>query len=123
MKALSIRQPWADLIARGIKDVENRTWSTKVRGIILIHAGKRFDHEGYEWIQGFRPAALKPKDEYDLGGFVGYAVLSDCVTQSESGWFFGPYGYVFGMARSCEFYPCRGQRRFFEVDVVVQICP
>ena len=38
MLALSIRQPWAWLILRAGKDVENRDWSTKVRGRVLIHA-------------------------------------------------------------------------------------
>lgn len=41
MKALSIKQPWASLIACGIKDVENRTWSTKFRGRIYIHASQK----------------------------------------------------------------------------------
>ena len=26
MKALTIKQPWADLIIAGVKDIENRTW-------------------------------------------------------------------------------------------------
>lgn len=38
MKALSIKQPWASLIAHGIKNIENRTWKTKFRGRIYIHA-------------------------------------------------------------------------------------
>ncbi len=38
MKTLSIKQPWASLIAHGIKDIENRTWATKYRGTIYIHA-------------------------------------------------------------------------------------
>lgn len=37
MKTLTIKQPWADLIATGIKDIENRTWRTKFRGKIHIH--------------------------------------------------------------------------------------
>ncbi len=37
---LSIRQPWAWLIVNGYKDIENRTWSTRFRGKVLIHAGK-----------------------------------------------------------------------------------
>ncbi|WP_206002040.1 ASCH domain-containing protein [Paraburkholderia aromaticivorans] len=41
MKALSIRQPWAWLIVKGHKDIENRTWSTRFRGRVLIHAGAR----------------------------------------------------------------------------------
>ncbi|MBF7090472.1 ASCH domain-containing protein [Flavobacterium sp. ALJ2] len=38
MKALSIKQPWASLIAHGIKEIENRTWKTHFRGRIYIHA-------------------------------------------------------------------------------------
>ncbi len=40
MKALSVRQPWADLILVGAKDVENRTWWTSYRGRLAIHAAK-----------------------------------------------------------------------------------
>ena len=36
IKALSIKQPWADLIASGQKTIETRTWSTKYRGQLLI---------------------------------------------------------------------------------------
>lgn len=38
MKALSIRNPWADLIASGKKTIETRTWPTRYRGEILIVA-------------------------------------------------------------------------------------
>lgn len=40
MKALTVCQPYAQLIARGEKLVENRTWPTNYRGPLLIHAGK-----------------------------------------------------------------------------------
>ena len=40
MKALSIRQPWAWLIVNGHKDIENRSWPTRFRGPVLIHAAK-----------------------------------------------------------------------------------
>lgn len=40
VKALTIRQPWASLVAQGIKQVENRTWQTPYRGPLLVHAGK-----------------------------------------------------------------------------------
>lgn len=42
MKTLSFQQPWATLIAMGLKDIENRTWNTEYRGRFLIHAsGKK----------------------------------------------------------------------------------
>lgn len=40
MKVLSIKQPQASLIAYGIKKYEFRTWNTKYKGEILIHASK-----------------------------------------------------------------------------------
>ena len=43
IRGLTIRQPWASLIAFGSKTVENRTWSTRWTGILLIHAAKTAD--------------------------------------------------------------------------------
>lgn len=39
IKALTVRQPWASLIALGAKQMETRTRDTKVRGPVAIHAG------------------------------------------------------------------------------------
>ena len=41
--ALSFRQPWAWVVAKGIKPIENRNWPTEYRGLFLIHAGKTWD--------------------------------------------------------------------------------
>lgn len=41
MKAISIKQPFASLIAQGLKKVEVRSWSTEYRGPLLICAGLR----------------------------------------------------------------------------------
>ncbi len=40
VKALTICQPYAHLIAVGEKPIENRSWPTQYRGQLLIHAGK-----------------------------------------------------------------------------------
>ena len=40
IKGLSIRQPWASLIASGKKTLEVRTWPCKYRGRILICASR-----------------------------------------------------------------------------------
>lgn len=40
MKALTVRQPWASLIALGVKTIETRSWSTRYRGPLAVHAGK-----------------------------------------------------------------------------------
>lgn len=46
MKALTIRQPWAWAIAAGHKPVENRTWTTRYRGPLAIHAAQAWDENG-----------------------------------------------------------------------------
>lgn len=43
MRALTVCQPYAELLARGVKPIENRTWSTAHRGPLVIHAGKSRD--------------------------------------------------------------------------------
>lgn len=53
MRALTLIQPWASLVAEGRKTVETRSWPTSVRGRIAIHAGKKVDKNackkfGYE---------------------------------------------------------------------------
>lgn len=52
MKAITIWQPWADLIIRGFKGNETRSWATSYTGTIAIHAGKyrKLPHEIYEQI-------------------------------------------------------------------------
>ena len=43
MKALTLIQPWATLIMLGEKQIETRSWNTKYRGKLAIHAGKKID--------------------------------------------------------------------------------
>ncbi|MCK4647411.1 ASCH domain-containing protein [Candidatus Pacearchaeota archaeon] len=48
MKALSLKQPWAELILQGKKKIEIRKWNTKFRGKFLIHSSKIPDKESME---------------------------------------------------------------------------
>lgn len=41
MKAITVIQPWATLLASGKKRYETRSWKTNYRGEVLIHAGKK----------------------------------------------------------------------------------
>jgi len=45
MRALSVKQPWANLIASGRKTIEVRTWATTYRGPVIIVSSKRPDIE------------------------------------------------------------------------------
>ncbi len=45
MKVISILQPWASMIILGEKKIETRSWNTKYRGELLIHASAKFDKQ------------------------------------------------------------------------------
>lgn len=69
MKAVTVCQPYAHLIALGEKRVENRTWPTRYRGPVLIHAGK-----SRAWLCGD-----KPSPDMAFGALVAVAQLVDCI--------------------------------------------
>ena len=48
MKVITLRQPWATLVAEGIKKYEFRSWKTNYRGKVLIHAGAGIDKKEME---------------------------------------------------------------------------
>lgn len=41
MKAITLWQPWASLLACGVKQFETRSWATSYRGPIAIHAAQK----------------------------------------------------------------------------------
>ncbi|MES2909854.1 MAG: ASCH domain-containing protein [Pseudomonadota bacterium] len=122
MKALSILQPYAWLITTGQKDIENRNWPTRFRGPVLIHAGKTYPKWEYE--QDAEARDNYPAREAMIGGIVGIATITDCVTASNSEWFNGPYGFVLKDMRAFPMVPMRGQLGFFDVpDEVLALLP
>lgn len=68
MKALTISQPFATLIAQGEKWVENRSWPTGYRGPLAIHAG-----EGTQYLDREQLA------DYPTGQVIAVAQLVACV--------------------------------------------
>lgn len=122
MKALSIRQPWADAIIWHGKDVENRSWPTSYRGPVLIHAAKKWgadERADLGFIEDITGTKLEDVDRPLLGGIVGRAEIVDCVTEMDSRWFFGRYGFVLRNAEALPFQPCRGALGFFTPDFTV----
>jgi len=127
--ALSIKQPWATLLIAGLKTIEVRSWSTRIRGRILIHAAGIPDErpEGWKWItEALRPMSLCTK------GIIGEAILHQCVSYrdetsftrdsslhlNDPTWFQerGLFGFVFRDAKSRPFMPFSGNVRFFTVE-------
>lgn len=84
IRCITIRQPWAHLIVTGHKDVENRTWSTKHRGELAIHAGLSWDEAGEEFARA-RGIDVGPRHRLRVGAVIGVVDLVD-VAPSASPW-------------------------------------
>lgn len=81
MKAITIKQPWATLIALGEKQFETRSWQTKYRGPIAIHAGKSVDKEACEdsWIKDvLAEHGITSWKQLPTGVVLAAAELIDC---------------------------------------------
>ena len=127
--ALSIKQPWASLLISGRKTIEVRSWTTRIRGRILIHAARVPDSrpEAWKWVtDDIRPLTALG------GGIIGEAQLFECrsypqatafVTDlslhlNDPSWFQekGLHGFVFRNAVPLPFRPWPGNVRFFTVE-------
>jgi len=98
MKALSIKNPWGQLIASGIKDIENRTWRTKYRGRIYIHvSGKVVKDTNYTDAQMIAALPAMTLDfnntkfpdvpaYFRTSAIIGEVDIVDCVLNHDSIW-------------------------------------
>lgn len=76
MKVITIKQPWATLIAEGLKEYEFRTWNTKYRGDLLIHAGKNIDKSAMKMFKDYNL-------EYPTGCIIAKCKLTDSIFVDE----------------------------------------
>lgn len=123
MKAITIKQPWASLIAAGVKDIENRDWPTKFRGIVAIHSSARMSKDDMEdacdMMRGFVPhfsSARFQQDKFPTGVILGTVEIVGCVRESNSPWFVGDYGFeIQNAVRFASPIPCKGALGFWDV--------
>lgn len=124
MKCISVRQPFASLIARDYKHVENRSWTTNHRGLIAIHAGVyRNQADELDVVREFRRAREPWDADLPRGGIIAIARLVGVVSSAdeieneyERGWYTGEYGWLLGSVQPVEFVPMRGRLGLFEID-------
>jgi ASCH domain len=123
MRVLSVRQPFADLIVSGCKPIENRSWRTPYRGPLLIHAASVMHDIPLREIE--RRYRVHVATHLPLGGIVGAAFLIDCVSDHNSRWFDGPFGFVLAGAIPCAFVALAGKQGFFNVPDTIwgKMCP
>ena len=101
----------------GHKDIENRSWSTKYRGPILIHAGMSeadmLESDDIEILYG-----TKIPDTLEFGGVIGVVEVSDCRTCHASPWYIdGNYAWVLSKPHMLPFRPCKGALGLFRPNI------
>ena len=138
MKALSVHQPWAWAILHAGKCIENRTWATRHRGPLLIHASKSKGsykaQAGIDWRATYG-VELPEWDSLATGAIVGVVEVLACLAlepwkrwQAEgspsamygeamaSPWVEGPWCWVLANPRPLAVpVPCRGLQMLFKV--------
>jgi hypothetical protein len=128
--ALSVRQPWATLIAHGLKRIEIRNWIRSHTGWVLIHASRIEDRHSASWrhVPDHLEQAVQRR-----GGIVGVARLATYRTYESRrlfaadrslhlnpvSWFQPPrmFGLVFEDATPTPFHPAIGQLGLFRLRI------
>lgn len=106
MKAVSIKQPWASLIAAGIKTLEIRAWPTDHRGPLLIVSSRRPVIEGHR-----HGAALCVVNVIDCRRMTRQDPPFACIRD----FYADHYAWVLGGVKAIETFNVMGQLRLFEV--------
>lgn len=79
MKAITIKQPWATLIALGLKQFETRGWQTTHRGPLVIHAGKTVDFTAYcEFAKVLAEHGYNAATDLPTGSVIALVDLVEC---------------------------------------------
>jgi len=100
VRAITLTQPWATLVAIGAKRIETRSWATDYRGPLAIHAGMGLGPAGgvsglldlvtaEPFAAALAAAGIRRIDQLPRGAIVAVAEVADCVgTLSLSGTLF-----------------------------------
>ena len=121
-KCLTVRQPWADLIAKGIKTIENRTWQTHHRGELYIHAGSKLHAMPISAIEKTHGLDID-RDSLVFGAIIARVNLVDIVSKSSSPYFTGPFGWVFQDIEAIQPIHCLGTMRLFNLPDDIKLPP
>jgi len=122
IKALSVRQPWAWLISKNYKLIENRSWkyNPRFRGKLAIHAAKGCTKTEYQDAVDFvndMGIAVPPLVELPKGGIVATCSMVGITRECEDPWFFGPLGLILQNVKETDFIPYKGRLGFFDVTI------
>lgn len=149
-RAFSLKQPWATVVARGLKPIENRDYpppKAMMGEFFAIHASKTWDKDGTLWIRehwdgyddvevALGDATLVRSAIVGVARIVGYLKREDRLFYTAAGdkvvaerghpmltnpWFFGDYGYVLeGVRELATPIACKGALNFWKLPEDVE---
>jgi hypothetical protein len=125
MRLLTLKPPWAHLVAHCGKNVENRSWFTPYRGPILIHASQSVSGPAYRevgrWLASRRLPELPPIEALVCGAVIAVATLSDVRQKWDSPWYApGAFGWLLSDVRPLsDPIRCRGALKLTRPDPAV----
>jgi hypothetical protein len=92
MKAITLYQPWATLVAIGEKTYETRSWKTDYRGELAIHSSKYFSkglrklclqQPFIDALHGYLGPSLNPNKQFWFGYILAICEMVDCIPTKE----------------------------------------
>lgn len=137
LRVLTVKQPFASLLCWGVKDVENRSQKTNIRGRVLIHAGAQWYGDFYRGKSAvakvFFPSNILTKEQREsmtfeqrskllkadtylpLSAIIGEVEIVDCVQNHPSVWAIPGYWHwvVENAVLFPEPIPCKGALSFW----------
>lgn len=131
MRALSLWQPWASLIALGAKRIETRGWQTSYRGPMAIHAAQRVERAvcfDDPFLECLSVGGFARPEELPQGMFVAIAELVEIVpteaireSLSDREWHFGNYeagrfAWKLEQVQPLHAWPGRGRQGLWKLD-------
>lgn len=132
---LTLWRPWPNLIAAGIKTVENRKWHPRRKGGLqpgdwfAVHSGKHFDAEVITFAHEKRGVSLDLFDRVPesvitcIARYDGHTDDPATLTPEQRNWWLGPIAWILGDVFAFEPIPCQGKQGLWPVppEVVDEI--
>jgi hypothetical protein len=127
MKALTVRQPYAHLIAAGIKRIENRTWETPHRGALAIHAALGRHPLDADDVGTLTQLGITIPAELDYGAIIAIVNVVECIEIDDlpddlaaDPFAFGPWCWILADARLVAPISCRGKLRLWNAPELIE---
>ena len=120
MKALSLKQPFAELVVSGKKTIELRKWNTHFRGEFFVHASQNVDKKamkrfGYESLP--TGCIVGKSNVYDVKHYRNKQEFDRDKDKHLAGRVWGNNGFMLKDSERIEEIPYKGKLGFWDFEL------